>query len=173
MATKGDVFTSPDGGKLVFRQTTSDTNGELLEVEVTYGPHSNLPPAHYHPHQEETFTILKGTMTTRISRVERVYEVGETFVVPKDTPHRMHNAGDEEAQFRWQVRPALNTEAFFETIWTLAKMEKNGLVQMAVVLQAHREEIRLASQAQQLVLAVLAPIGRLLGYRPRYEGQRG
>ena len=170
MATKGNMFTNPDGGQLVFRQTTDDTGGALVEVEVTYQPHSDLPPAHYHPQQEETFSILKGEMTTVINGVERVYKAGETFVVPAETPHQMHNAGAQEAQVRWQVRPALNTEAFFEAIWTLAETKQDGLVRMAVVLHAHRQEIRLASPVLQALIGGLASIGRLLGYNPPRPG---
>lgn len=172
MATGGDVLTNPDGSRLVFTQTANDTNGELVEMEVTYAPHSSPPPPHYHPHQEETFTIMTGEMTTQVNGVDRIYKAGETFVVPKSAPHKMYNAGSEEAQVTWQVRPALNTEAFFESIWTLAEAKRDGLVQMAVVIQAHKNEFRLASPVQRALLALLAPIGSLLGYRSTYQPDR-
>lgn len=169
MAQKGDVLTNPAGGRLVFKQTSSDTNGELLEVEVTYAAGSERPPGHYHPHQEETFTILEGAMTTEVAGLVRVYQAGETFVVAPGTPHRMYNAEAEPAQVNWQVRPALNTEAFFESVWTLADRGEDGLLRMAVVIQSHQSEFRLASVVQRAALALLAPIGRMLGYPSHYS----
>ena len=41
---------------------------------------------------------------------------GETFEVPIDTPHQMASEGP--ARLKWEVRPALRTAEFFETIYS-------------------------------------------------------
>ena len=41
---------------------------EVIEVEVTYGPGSRRPPAHLHPHQDESFQVLSGTIGVRPPR---------------------------------------------------------------------------------------------------------
>ena len=65
----------------------------------------------------------------------------------------------------------------FETICGLARDEKtNGkgtpnLLQAAVIARSYAGEFRLATPpwpVQQLLFAILAPIGRLLGHRPTY-----
>ena len=78
----------------------------------------------------------------------------------------------------WQTRPALKTETFFETISGLSREGKAGgkgtpnLLQAAVIAQAYAEEFRLARPpwpVQRVLFAVLAPLGRLLGYRASYR----
>jgi quercetin dioxygenase-like cupin family protein len=89
---------------------------ELLEMEAIYGGTGQMPPLHFHPSQSERFEVLEGTVRTVIDGVERSYEAGESFEVPPGTVHQM--AADPPARMRWQVRPALRTPAFFETLYS-------------------------------------------------------
>lgn len=166
------------GSRLTVRQAGAATGDELLEMEARYPAHSPQPPAHYHPYQEERFQVLQGRFRAGIDGKERVYETGETFIVPANTPHWMHNVGDMEGRLLWQVRPALETQAFLETMWGLeadGKTNASGvpnLLQLAVILQEYRNEFRAASPpyaVQRILFAILAPVGRLLGYQPRYD----
>jgi quercetin dioxygenase-like cupin family protein len=168
MATQGEVLINPNGSRLTFRRTARDSAGAALEVEVTYPPHSNKPPTHYHPHQSETFTVLRGALTTRVGGADRVYAAGETFVIPPGVPHMMLNAGDDPVQFTWVTEPALATERFFEAMWTLAARGQDDLLHMAPVLAAHTREFRLAGlpyPLQRALFAGLAFISRVLGYQ--------
>ncbi|MCB0050483.1 MAG: cupin domain-containing protein [Caldilinea sp.] len=169
---------SPGESRLIIRRSGADTSGALLEMEARYPPHSPQPPAHYHPYQEEHFQVLSGTFRTRIGGAERTYAAGESFTVPANTPHWMHNVGDGEGRLLWQVRPALRTQAFLETMWSLAADGKTNtggvpnLLHLAVILREYRDEFRAASPpyaAQRILFGILAPIGRLAGYRPRYD----
>jgi quercetin dioxygenase-like cupin family protein len=177
MAEPGEVIRNKQGEQIRFVKTTAETNGTLLEVEVTYRPHSSPPPDHFHPLQEEQFTILEGAMRVRRDGVEVTYEAGDTFTVPAGAVHRMFNPGDETARLRWQVRPALQTEHFFETIWRLAAQEGGaaggmGLLQRVLIGQAYQQEIRMARPSpllQRLLFAVLAPVARWRGYRATYD----
>jgi len=81
-----------------------------------------------------------------------------------------------------QFRPALDTETFFETFFGLAadgKVGKNGLpnaLQMMVLARAYNREMQLPTPAQWVlgpIAMLLAPIGRALGYRGRYEAYSG
>jgi hypothetical protein len=76
-----------------------------------------------------------------------------------------------------QTRPALKTETFFETIYSLAQDGKTNskgapnLLQYAVIARSYAEEFRLTSPpwpVQRVLFAILAPIGKLLGHRPTY-----
>jgi hypothetical protein len=67
----------------------------------------------------------------------------------------------------------MRTETFFETIWGLAADGKNnpGLLQIAVLGQAYADQFRLTSPPyglQRALFFILAPVGRLLGYRAEY-----
>jgi quercetin dioxygenase-like cupin family protein len=163
--------------RFIFHKTAADTNGELLEMEVSYPPHSGQPPDHYHPYQEERFEVLEGRFRTKIGEVMHTYETGEKFTVPKNTPHWMHNISDEEGCLLWQVRPAMKTQAFFETMWGLeadGKVNENGvpnLLQLAVILNEYSDEFRASSPPywiQRILFGLLSPMGKLLGYRASY-----
>jgi quercetin dioxygenase-like cupin family protein len=176
MARRGDELTQPGGYRLRFTTTSADSGGALLEMDVTYPARSRPPAAHLHPLQEETFRVLQGMLRTEIGGARRDYGPGETFVVPRGTPHAMHAAADDPTRFVWQVRPALATEAMFEKVWRLAadgKTDGRGtpsLLQGAVLMQAYAREFRLVRPARWLqvpLFAVLGPIGRALGYRAR------
>jgi hypothetical protein len=98
-------------------------------------------------------------------------------VVPPGTPHRFWNAGEEEAHFLCEVRPALQFEQLIETMFALAADGKTNdkgmpnLLQLAVIADATFDTVRLPfppAWVQRLGLSVLAPIGSLLGYMPVY-----
>src|SRR5262252_10073188 len=94
-----------------FLQTSKDTNGKLLEMEATYSPHSIEPAPHYHPHQEEDFTIVSGEMTVRMNGQLKILKAGDQLHVPKNTVHSMwNNSSETTAVVNWKVTPALTTE---------------------------------------------------------------
>jgi quercetin dioxygenase-like cupin family protein len=112
MAHSGQELHGQDG--YVLRLVSIEP--ELLDMEAVYGGTGQFPPRHFHPSQDERFEVLEGTVRTIIDGEERSYEAGETFDVPAGTVHQM--AADPPARVRWQVRPALNTAEFFETLYS-------------------------------------------------------
>jgi quercetin dioxygenase-like cupin family protein len=179
VATAGQILRNPVTGQdLVFRRTTADTGGEVLEVESIWHKNADEPVEHFHPSQEEQFEVTAGRLGARVDGGDRVLSAGDTLTVPAGTPHAMWNASDGETRAIWETRPALKTERFFETAWGLAdagEVGKNGVpgpLQLAVMMREYDAEFRLTKPPRPLqvaVFAVLAPIGRLLGrraYRP-------
>jgi quercetin dioxygenase-like cupin family protein len=182
VAKAGDKIESPLGPTLVFRQTSRDSDGRLLEMEAVYRPSPLQPPEHYHPRQEERFEVLSGALRVRISGKERVYGADENFTVRRGARHSMSCVGDEETRVAWQVRPALRTETFFETMWGLSRDGKvnskgrPGLLRGSVILKEYSPEVRLAQPPyllQLVAFSLLAPIGRFLGFRARYDKYSG
>lgn len=178
MSKAPNEFQSSDGSRLTIHKTSQETNGDLLEMEATYPPHSPQPPLHYHPRQEEHFQVLRGTFRTNVGGIEKIYRAGDTFIVPSNTPHWMHNISDEEGALLWQVRPALKTQAFFETMWGLdadGQTDANGrppFLHLAVILHEYANEFRAVKPSyfvQRILFGLLAPIGKLYGYRARYD----
>lgn len=175
-------FAQPNGERLTFLKTATETNGDLLEMEAIYNPNSPQPPLHYHPYQEEQFRVLSGTFRTKVGEYEHTYESGDEFTVPAGTPHWMHNVSEEEGRLRWQIRPAMKSQEFFATMWGLAgdgETNADGvpnLLQLAVILREYRDEFRASSPpyfVQRLLFALLAPIGRRRGYKARYARYSG
>jgi len=187
MARAGEEIYNPvQDDRMVFRKTTQDTDGELLRADLFVSPRGGNP-LHVHPLQEEYFKAVSGTLGVRVGDEHRSLSDGEEAVVPPGIPHRWWNeSDDEEAHVLIELRPALNTETFFETAYGLArdgKTDEKGapnLLQQAVTLNGlNKGEIYLAwppVPVQKALLAALSPVGRMLGYEdryPRYSAEDG
>jgi Cupin domain len=179
VARKGEVLENPvTGQRIIFCRTSRDTEGTLLEVESVYTrPSPSRPPAHYHPVQEEIFRVIKGELHVVVGGKQRTLIGGETLVIPEGTRHEMW-AEEAGVRVNWQTRPALRTEVFFETVFRLASEGKTNdkgvpnLLQAAVIAQAFANEFRLAGPpwpVQRALFAILAPLGKVLGYSPTYS----
>jgi quercetin dioxygenase-like cupin family protein len=174
----GDTLENPvTGERLVFRKTARETNGEAVVFEAFVQPEGFVAAAHVHPAQEERFQVLKGTLGFRIGREEHAAGPGRRMTVPAGTPHRFWNAGDGEAHFVCEVRPALQFERLIETMFALAadgRTNRRGMpnpLRLAVIAQAHFDTVRLPfppAWLQRAGLALGAPLGRLLGYEETY-----
>lgn len=184
MATTGDEQGKQLTAKqqVVLRKTADETGGALLEMQATYQPGGTFPPLHYHPRQDEHFEVLEGEIEVQIAGAQATFRAGQSFDIPRGTPHTFRNSGAEQASLIWQVRPALKTQQFYETLWGLAadgKTNQDGvpdLLQAAVLMQAYADEFVLASPprvVQRPLFALLGWLGRLRGYRGRYERYSG
>jgi quercetin dioxygenase-like cupin family protein len=178
MIRTGDAIENPvTGERIVFRKTAADTGGEAVVIEAVVRPDGAVAAAHVHPTQEERFQVLRGTVGFRIGGRKVVAGPGERLTVPPGTRHRFWNAGDDEAHFICEVRPALQFESLLETMFALAadgKVNRKGMpnpLRLAVIAHAHFDTVRLPfppAAVQRLGLALGAPLGRVLGYAPTY-----
>jgi quercetin dioxygenase-like cupin family protein len=182
MAQRGESIENPlTGERMTFLKTTADTNGQSLEFEFIAPPGWSVP-AHIHPYQQERTEMISGELSGRVAREEIGLGAGEVRVVPSGVVHAWRNPSEEEeARFSVEFSPALNMESGFETAWGLArdgKATKAGLpknpLQLVVFANEHKDEVFLTSppipvqKALFAVLGLLAPVGRLLGYRATY-----
>jgi quercetin dioxygenase-like cupin family protein len=178
VARRGEVLESPiNGQRAVFRETAGDTGGKLLRLDFFVAPDGFLGNEHLHPRQEERIEVLSGALRCRVGGRERILGPGDAVAVHPGTPHTLWNEGTEEAHALVEYRPALRMEDLFETLFALGRDGKTdeegspGLLQGAVMLEEYEDEYRLARPSppvQKAFVTVLAPIGKLLGYRARY-----
>jgi quercetin dioxygenase-like cupin family protein len=170
------------GERIVFRKRARDTGGELMEMTLFLAPGGFIASPHVHPNQEERFEVGGSAVMFRVAGKERLYQPGETAVVPAGVPHVWWNASQQECATLVQFRPALDTETFFETFFGLArdgKVGKNGLpnpLQMSVLARRYNRELALPPPAQWIfgpLAVVMAPFARALGYRARYDQYSG
>jgi mannose-6-phosphate isomerase-like protein (cupin superfamily) len=178
MIQQGDVIENEvTGERLVFVKTSQETNGELVVVEAFVKPTGFVASAHLHPYQEERFEVLSGEVGFKLDRSRLIAGPGERVTVPAGTPHKFWNAGEDEAHFVCEVRPALQFERLIETMFSLAadgKTNRKGMpnpLRLAVIARAHYDDVRLPfppEWMQRMGLALGAPLGRLLGYQAVY-----
>lgn len=184
MARAGDELLNPATGlRTVFRETAQSTGGDLLQVDWIGRPGWTTGPDHVHPYQEERFEVLSGKLGLRVGGVERVHGPGEVFVVSAGSAHAAWNAGDVDVHVLVDFRPALRTEIAFETLAGLARAGKtlgSGVprnpLTLALVLREFEDEIRFVRPplaVQKVLLAPLATIARVLGYRAEYPYRSG
>ena len=181
MIRTGTVIENPvTGERIVFRKTSRDTGGQAVVIETFVQPDGFVAAAHVHPSQEERFEVLKGSVGFRIGRDKVIAAPGQRLTVPAGTPHKFWNAGDSEAHFVCEVRPALQFESLLETMFALAvdgKTNRKGMpnpLRLAVIAKAHFDTVQLPfppAWMQAAGLAVGAPLGKLLGYEATYEGK--
>ena len=179
MAFRNKTIANPKTGQTIkFLQTSMDTGGRLLEMESTFRPHSEEPPSHYHPFQEEQFSIVSGQLTVRINGKLKMFVRGDQFTVPKNTSHAMWNASAAPTIINWKVSPALDTEYFFETTVGLAREGKTdekgmpNLLQVALIANKYNKIFRLSKPpyfVQKIFFSVLTPFAYLAGYRSTYK----
>ncbi|HYY21801.1 MAG TPA: cupin domain-containing protein, partial [Thermoleophilaceae bacterium] len=125
MIRNGDRLENPATGEvLIFHRTSRETHGEAVLVETIVRPGGFVAAAHVHPHQTERFEVLEGTVGLRVGDQEIIAGPGGVATVEPGTPHRFWNAGETEARFLCEVRPALGFESLIETMFTLASEGK-------------------------------------------------
>jgi quercetin dioxygenase-like cupin family protein len=181
MAKAGQEVHNPrQKERIVFRQTSRETGGRLLRLEMFASPGGAPPPEHLHPRQEERFETISGVLRARVGGEDRVLRAGESMVVPANTAHTWWVDGEEGTRVLVEFRPALNTEAFFETMYGLArdgKLDENGapsLLQTAIISSAYEIYLSRPPVALQKALyALLAPVGEMMGYRASYPEYSG
>lgn len=180
MAHAGKVIEHPvTGERITFLTTAGDTGGQLLRLDLHVSPHGFVAGAHVHPGQEERFEVRSGRISLNEHGSQRVVSPGEVVNVPAGTTHAWGNPFDEPADITVEFRPALDTEAFFENFFGLAKDgrvdPKSGMpqgLQLMALGREFRHEMALPppiGPVLSVVAAVIAPIARLLGYRGRYK----
>lgn len=180
MVRPGHVMENPVSGedRIVFTKTAQQTDGEVFELEVFIRAGAPGTPEMVHPLQDESFEVLSGSLDFRIGGQERHLKAGGNLVIPKGTPHNWWNESNEEAHALVELRPALRSEELFANIYGPC-IEKGALpnpLQLAVLVNEHWDEGYLTKPpllVQKVMFGVLAPVGRLLGYKahyPKYSG---
>jgi quercetin dioxygenase-like cupin family protein len=179
MAVVGETIENPRSGeRITWVQTAASSNGEVLACDLELRPGAAVAAEHRHLRQEERFTVTSGTIGLSIAGVERSLAAGEAAVVAPGVAHHWWNSGSESAVVRVELRPALESEVFFETLFGLARDGKTNakgvpdLLQIAVAYADLGEScsrlVRPPVTVQKIVLAPLVPLARRLGKRAVY-----
>jgi quercetin dioxygenase-like cupin family protein len=179
MIRTGQTIENPVTGEvLIFHKTSRDTGGEYVLVETILQPGATVAAAHSHPYQSESFRVIEGNVGMKVGGDKMELEPGDAVTVLPRTAHKFWNAGDGQARFTCEVRPAGAFEQLIETMFSLAadgKTSKKGMpnpLRLAVIARHHFDDVRLPvipHVLQRVALALGAPLGKAFGYREAYE----
>lgn len=158
-------------GRWEITRSTEDTQGELLEmhfeIETATG---DSPPLHIHPHAEESYEVLSGVLEVNVEGEWKQVPAGESHSVPAGTAHTFRNR--EPVELKNVHKPALEYERFFRRFHQLVTERDvklppksfKSFVLMGMLFSAHEQEV-VSVKPPQVVMRILALLGRLLGYR--------
>lgn len=149
-------------------------------------------PEHFHPVWAETFEILAGRGRYLLGGQEKVATAGDRIVMPANVPH-VHPWSDSDQELHVRqtaeanppdaegLTASLQAVSTFFGLAREGKVNKKGLpnlLQTAVIANSTMPGSYLAgppAAVQDILIKVLASIGRLAGYRtsyPRFGGLR-
>ena len=162
------------GDRAKFLIPAADSNGELLKMEIWIKPWGQGPPLHYHPIQSETFEVISGKLGIEVNGKKMEFGPGEKYTIQPNAAHKWYNAGQEELHAIGELRPALKTEFFLESMYALAQQGKTnevglpGTLQFAALLNDCPGELYVVGPpiiAQKIMAAVVGRFAKLLGYK--------
>jgi mannose-6-phosphate isomerase-like protein (cupin superfamily) len=180
VARRGETIENPvTGERITWIETAQSTGGELLACDLYLRPAAAwAAPAHRHLRQEERFEVHSGTVGFEVAGEVRMVSQGDEVTVPIGVAHRWWTADQDEVRARVELRPALDTETFFEGFFGLARDGKTnakgipGLLQIALWFRdlgdSCPQPVKPPPWVQRGVFTMLAPIGRLVGRRAVY-----
>jgi mannose-6-phosphate isomerase-like protein (cupin superfamily) len=163
----GFAFETPTGERIQVIRGAIETGGAFEEGHLDIAPGGYAARAHIHPHLEERFEVLSGSLTALVGDEEKVFSAGETLVVPPGTVHQPFNRGDVEMRSITRITPAGKNKPLFGQLSGLGN--KLTFLQMMLFVQAY--DIYPASPPPAVVRVIsflLAPTARLVGYRSFY-----
>lgn len=175
-----EIYATARGERMVFTQSGDDTGGTALVFEQFIEAGKGFSNPHMHETQTEHYTVISGQAIYQLNGVEKTAHVGETVVIPPRTPHiNPWNNGTEPLHLRRMTTPEGGAMLYFVTLFALvnegkrldATRQELSALQLAVVasyIPAKTYVGYLPIWTQKIGLPLLAVIGWLLGYRPRY-----
>lgn len=165
------------GDKAKFLVTAAESKGEVLRVQAWIKSGAEGPPEHYHPVQSESFEVIKGQLNMIYEGKEIVLLPGEKITVAPNALHKWYNAGSEELEVIAELRPALKTEYFLESMYALdqlGKLDKKGLpnpLQFAAILNECYGELFVLGPPifmQKFMAKVVGGFAKLMGFKGHF-----
>jgi quercetin dioxygenase-like cupin family protein len=147
-----------------------ERRGESLIVDNWLEPGGGLP-AHYHPQQEERWSVVDGEVRFRLGDEERVIGPadGEMVVAP-GVVHGLASVSDRDAHLRCVVTPPLRLQQFLEEaaaagqegLFTSRGLPRGwrGARWAAGFLKRYRDETVMVSPPQFVQRAMFALLAR-------------
>ncbi|HEY2079932.1 MAG TPA: cupin domain-containing protein [Streptosporangiaceae bacterium] len=154
------------GEQIVILRSASQTGGQVLDWELRLAPGGRVPSSHAHPAQQETFTVLEGTMRFRVGWRRIIARPGQRVLVPPGTVHHFANAGPVTARVAVESRPALRMEDLLEIAAALAQDQHAAgralprPLDLALFMTEFEREIAAPYLPRSLVRLVMRAIAR-------------
>jgi len=173
----GEVYEHPYE-RMVVRVGTAESNGRELVADFYVRANAPGVPRHLHPAIEESITVIRGKVDAWVAGAgQKVLGPGESLRIPPNTAHSWRPFGDEDVRILGEARPGTRFEEMWRQFMGLLQDGKAGpkgpgFLQMMMMMREFPDVMAIAGPPvwlQQALAALFAPIGRLRGYKGRYE----
>jgi mannose-6-phosphate isomerase-like protein (cupin superfamily) len=157
------------GEKMTFIKSTSDTNGQWVEIPVTLPASGEGPPTHRHVFQTEQFEAIEGKLGLDCAGEKIILEPGQSFTVPVNTLHRCYSIDGTEIKFKATFTPAYNIEYFLTEMFESSNRKNSkdpSPFDACFILQEAKGEYYLADIppfVQTFIFPIVAWIGKFFG----------
>jgi hypothetical protein len=176
MLPPGSSYENPRNGS---RLTVLEMTPVRLRFERLYKPRTGMADAHLHLDFNHSWEVVSGRGRYELDGEAYDLDPGESAGIQVGRAHRdLYNPFDEDAVARFDLRPCNEfVETFFETLaWLfergrLDEQDRFPQLQLFVILRATKARSYAAGPPlalQKAMLPLLAALGRLKGYKPRY-----
>jgi quercetin dioxygenase-like cupin family protein len=191
MSRYGDVYENPITREyaVVLRGTEDRGDGPMI-VHLLARPGAAVIGPHVHPHVRERFTVVRGRLEAEVAGTLHRLGPGQSAVIEAGAVHDWWNPSpSEEAHVLVELEDAAGADTAFGNlvrfelmIATLFGLARDGKVdakgrpsplQAAVMMQEFADVIVFTQPpraVQQVIVGVLAPVAKLLGYKASYLG---
>jgi len=162
------------GEKITFERSVVKDGVEILEGYVEIQPKGG-PPMHTHHRQDESFTIVSGTMAYEIAGEEIKYAYpGETVLIKAGIPHKFWNAGDDVLKCNSYVTPPENFVYFLTELYKSinANNGRPGLYDGAFLLNRYKSEfdmLEIPTFVKKVVFPIVLFFGNLTGKNKKFS----
>lgn len=182
MPFQGQVITNPRTGEYIeFVETANETKGAYSRIKIKVVAGGFKPVLHLHTTTDETFEVISGRLTYILNDEKKDIGAGSMVTLPKGIPHTHYNDGGEDLVMYQSFAPSLDIDLFLENLFGLDAEGKvpNGqcaFLQLMVWGKTLRTKSYIASVPigiQKILSYLLAPIGRLMGYKAAYQKYSG
>jgi mannose-6-phosphate isomerase-like protein (cupin superfamily) len=187
MSRCGDVYENRVTGEwaVILRGTEDRGDGPGI-AHLTARPGAAVVGEHFHPHLIERFSVVRGRLSARIGGQSLSLGPGQSVTIEPGVVHDWWNASDSEdahvlvAVDRVPGDEAVDANRFETLIGMLFGLANDGKVdrkgrpnpfQGALIAREFADVIVFTKPppaVQRLLFAVLAPIGKALGYKAIY-----
>lgn len=177
MPYKGQIISNPRTGEyIVFEKTAAETNGAYSRIKIKVIAGGFKPVMHLHTTTDETFEVISGRLTYIVNGKKKEIGPGLSVTLPKGEAHTHYNAGKDDLIMYQSFAPSLDVDVFLENLFGLdaeGKVPKGqpAFLQLMVWGKTMKSKSYIASVPvgiQKVLTYLLAPIGRLMGYKAVY-----
>lgn len=168
-----EVANGPGDVMAFHRYYTDEQGRKAVEVENKIPPKGG-PPMHVHYLQDESLTVIAGTMGIKEpGKPERFITIGETVTWVAGEPHKFWNAGNDILHCKGWVSPADSFVYLLSEIHksVAAGKGKPSMFDIAFLMRRYKSEfymLEIPTFIQATYFPAMVFIGKLLGKYKKY-----